>query len=118
MFCTKCGVELPGRERYCSQCGTPTGQGGVFTPALEARLSRPVYDKKIAGVCAGFARYFGVDVTLVRILWVVAIVWPIPVGLIAYIVAWIVMPRDPVALIGSTPAATATSSSPAPTTVG
>ena len=30
-------------------------------------------DKKIAGVCAGFARYFGMDVTLMRILWSVMV---------------------------------------------
>jgi phage shock protein C len=51
---------------------------------------------KVAGVCAGFARYFGLDVTLVRVLWVVLTVCPVPsFGLVAYIVAWIVMPKDP-----------------------
>jgi len=30
-----------------------------------------MYDKKIAGVCAGFARYFEVDVTLMRVLWLI-----------------------------------------------
>jgi phage shock protein C len=55
-------------------------------------------EAKIAGVCAGFARHFGLDVTLVRVLWIVLSVWPVPsVGLIAYIVAWIVMPKDTVA---------------------
>jgi phage shock protein C len=58
-------------------------------------LSRPTREGKIAGVCAGFARYFGLDVTLVRILWLVLSVWPLPVfGVVAYIVAWIVMPKD------------------------
>ncbi len=47
----------------------------------------------------GNARYLGVDVTLVRILWIVLMVWPLPLfGLISYIVAWIVMPKDPVAV--------------------
>jgi phage shock protein C len=49
-------------------------------------------DRMIAGVCAGFARYLGVDVTLVRILWVVLSFSG--VGLIGYIVAWIIMPKD------------------------
>ena len=54
-------------------------------------------EAKIAGVCAGFARYFGLDVTLVRVLWVVLTVFPVPFfGLVSYIVAWIVMPKDPV----------------------
>lgn len=62
------------------------------------RLSRPRDNRKIAGVCAGIARYFGVDVTLVRILTVVLAIWPIGVGLIFYIVCWIVMPNDPLML--------------------
>ena len=54
-------------------------------------------EAKIAGVCAGFARYLGLDVTLVRVLWVVLTVFPMPFfGLVSYIVAWIVMPKDPV----------------------
>jgi phage shock protein C len=58
-------------------------------------LSRPVRDAKIAGVCAGFAKHFGLDVTLVRIIWLILSVWPLPFfGVIAYIVAWIVMPKD------------------------
>jgi phage shock protein C len=51
-------------------------------------------EKKIAGVCAGFARYLGVDVTLVRIVWLVLTLAGAGVGLTAYIVAWIVMPWD------------------------
>jgi phage shock protein PspC (stress-responsive transcriptional regulator) len=50
-------------------------------------------NKKIAGVCAGFARYFDADVTLVRVLWL-AIALGTGVGFIAYLVAWIIMPSD------------------------
>ena len=57
-----------------------------------------MHEKKVAGVCAGFARYFGVDVTLVRIIWLVLIFWPVPIGVVAYLIAWIVMPRDPLGL--------------------
>jgi phage shock protein PspC (stress-responsive transcriptional regulator) len=58
------------------------------------RLTRSIYDKKIAGVCAGVAHYLDVDVTLVRLIWLVMIIFPIPMGLIAYIVAWIVIPKE------------------------
>jgi len=59
-------------------------------------LSRSVRDAKIAGVCAGFAKHFGLDITLVRIIWLILTVWPLPLfGVIAYIVAWIVMPKEP-----------------------
>ncbi len=98
MFCTKCGVDLKATDRFCSQCGwAAPGVTAVVRPP--ERLSRPVYDAKIAGVCAGFARYFAMDVTVVRVLWIIMRVWPLPsVGVIAYIVAWVVMPKDSVAL--------------------
>jgi phage shock protein PspC (stress-responsive transcriptional regulator) len=48
-------------------------------------------EKKVGGVCAGFADYLDVDVTLVRILTLVLAIFT-GVGFIAYIVAWIAMP--------------------------
>jgi len=57
------------------------------------RLERCMRDKKIAGVCAGFAHYFGVDVTLMRIIWLVLIFVPPSIGVIAYLLAWLVMPK-------------------------
>ena len=102
MFCTKCGAELREQDRFCSACGVATARGAA-PPRPEARLSRPMSEAKIAGVCAGFARYLGVDVTVVRIIWVVLAVCPLPFGLIAYIVAWIVMPKDPVTALARVP---------------
>jgi len=97
MFCTRCGIELREQDRFCSACGAGTARGATSAPHPDARLTRPMSEAKIAGVCAGFARYFALDVTLVRILWVVITVFPLPCfGLISYIVAWIVMPKDPV----------------------
>ncbi len=99
MFCTKCGTQLNDRDRFCSQCGTATGYGVQQDPTtVYNRLSRPRVDRKIAGVCAGLARYFGVDVTLVRILMVALLIWPTGVGLIIYVIAWIAMPNDPLML--------------------
>lgn len=95
MYCTHCGVELQDKDNYCCKCGKATGNAppppGGYGAAR--KLSRPMRDKSIAGVCAGFARYLNVDVTLVRILWLSFAVffgW----GFIAYIIAWIVMPKD------------------------
>jgi phage shock protein C len=102
MFCTKCGFELREQDRFCSACGLATARGAA-PPRPEARLSRPMSEAKIAGVCAGFARYLGLDVTVVRIIWVVLAVCPVPFGLIAYIVAWIVMPKDPVTVLARVP---------------
>jgi phage shock protein C len=103
MFCTKCGSELREQDRFCSLCGAGTARSAP-PPRSEARLSRPMSEAKIAGVCAGFARYCGLDVTLVRVLWVVLTLCPPCPGLIAYIVAWIVMPKDPVTSVAHVPA--------------
>ncbi len=48
-------------------------------------------NKIIGGVAAGFAEYFDIDVTLVRVLMVVAFFAPIP-AIIPYIVLWILLP--------------------------
>jgi phage shock protein PspC (stress-responsive transcriptional regulator)/predicted membrane protein len=56
------------------------------------RLVREPDDRKIAGVCAGLADRLGLDVSLVRVAAVVLAVFT-PVGLIAYLVAWAVVPE-------------------------
>jgi len=110
MFCTKCGISLEDSARFCSQCGASQTGSATAPPPRTERLSRPADDQKIAGVCAGFARYFGVDATLVRILWIVLVIWPIPfIGIIGYIVAWIVMP------VSYPPPAPPPAAQPAPT---
>jgi phage shock protein C len=95
MFCTQCGSQLGERDRFCSQCAHPTQVPCAPRPK-ERRLMRDTQHKMIAGVCAGFAEYFCVDVTLVRIL-LAALFLTAGIGLIAYIVGWIVMPKAPVA---------------------
>ena len=95
MFCTQCGVELEPQDRYCCQCGKTTGVGSPFPPRQAVRqLTLSSRDKKIAGVCAGFAQYFDVDVTLMRIIWLVLVFVPPGIGLIGYLLAWLVMPKD------------------------
>ncbi|MBI1786873.1 MAG: PspC domain-containing protein [Acidobacteria bacterium] len=96
MYCTNCGRDLREGDGFCSGCGRPTGPtaAGSGTPSGPAkRLVRPMKDKKIAGVCAGFARYLDLDVTLVRIVWLLVAVLA-GTGLIAYLVAWIAMPKE------------------------
>src|ERR1700686_2655907 len=95
MYCTKCGTALDSKVNFCSDCGTATRRPAAFSQATPSKLSRPRDERKIAGVCAGFARYLGVDVTVVRLIAIVLVLCPPSIGLIAYIVAWIVMPNDP-----------------------
>jgi phage shock protein C len=95
MYCTQCGTQLTDTAQYCTSCGKPTGPSMPFTPVAEAprKLRRIREGKKIAGVCAGFAEYFGTDVTVMRIIWVALTVLPPHIGLIGYIVAWAVLPK-------------------------
>ena len=58
------------------------------------RLTRSRTRGTIAGVCAGMADYFGVDIVLMRLIWVlVAIAGAIIGGVILYVAAWIIMPE-------------------------
>jgi phage shock protein C len=98
MYCSSCGLELSNSYRFCPQCGTPASGVTEFVSATgkPARaLRRPRDEKKIAGVCAGLARYLGIDVTLVRIVVLCLALWPPGVGIIFYIICWIAMPLDP-----------------------
>ena len=91
MYCPNCGKDYSQKVNFCCHCGT-----AMFTPAKVEKkplaLSRK--DKKIAGVCGGFAEYMELDPTLVRIVWLITALfagW----GFIAYLIAWIVMPLAP-----------------------
>jgi phage shock protein PspC (stress-responsive transcriptional regulator) len=59
-------------------------------------LTRSAVDRRIAGVCGGLAEYLGVDATVVRVLWAVLTIIPgaIIAGVVAYVVAWFIMPAD------------------------
>ena len=57
------------------------------------KLYRSDENKMLAGVCGGIAEYFGVDPTLIRLAWVVFSL-PGGSGLLAYILAAIIIPRD------------------------
>jgi phage shock protein C len=51
-------------------------------------------NKMIAGVCAGIAEYFGWDVTLFRVAYVLISILSVAFpGILVYLVCWIVMPR-------------------------
>ena len=60
------------------------------------RLTRSRSDRKVAGVCGGLAEYLGVDATPVRLLWLILTILPgaFVGGLLAYVVAWIIMPAQ------------------------
>ena len=58
-------------------------------------MSKKIYrsrDKMIGGVCAGIGEYFDVDPTVVRLLWVLAVLMG-GAGIVVYLAAWIIIPQ-------------------------
>ena len=91
MYCNACGKAITEDVRFCSYCGTVVGAA----PAPK-RLMRSRADKKIAGLCAGLAQYFDLDVTLVRILCVfLTLATGVCPGVVTYLLAWIIVPAEP-----------------------
>jgi len=60
------------------------------------KLAKIENEGKISGVCAGLARYFNIDVTLIRIVWLLAVFLGVGSPILIYIIMAIVMPNyDP-----------------------
>ena len=57
------------------------------------RLTRSSTDRKIAGVCGGFAAYSGIDVNIVRLVMVLLVVLG-GSGIVLYLVAWVIVPVE------------------------
>ena len=78
-------------------------EGGSNT--ARQRLTRSQVDRRLAGVCGGLAEYLGVDSTAIRVLWAVLTIIPgaIIFGLLAYFVAWFIMPEAPATHAAVTP---------------
>lgn len=103
MNCTVCGRPSETTAQFCSSCGTSLV--GTRVPAratpVASRLVRPREGRMVAGVCAGFAEAYGWDVTIVRLLVVISVLFAgLPV--LAYVVAWVVMPNAQYALAAQT----------------
>jgi len=89
MYCTHCGKEVLAEALFCPICGGR--QPGNISQRI---LVRPLEGRKLGGVCLAFAKYLVVDPTLVRVIWLVLTVTPPGVGLLAYIISWIVIPGE------------------------
>ena len=91
-------VNLDLVERVVSQLGMPDGSpvpGAEPVDSTEKKprkLYRDTSDRRIAGVCAGLAAYFDVDVVLIRILMLVALVAG-SIGFWLYVILWIAVPK-------------------------
>lgn len=60
----------------------------------EKKLYRSEDNQILAGVCAGLAEYLEMDVNLVRIITALVVLLTFPMGLIAYLIAWLIVPLE------------------------
>lgn len=65
---------------------------------MTKRLYRSRTDRKIGGVCGGIAEYFGIDPLVVRLA-LIALVLFAGVGILPYIIAWMIIPNEPEVII-------------------
>ncbi len=99
-FCEECGgMHFRDRKEAKRAAATASGRASAYKEekwggGRYRRLYRSDDNKILGGVCGGIAEYFDIDPVLVRLLWVVAaLVWG--VGVLAYIIAWIIIPARP-----------------------
>jgi phage shock protein C len=61
---------------------------------MKKKLYRSLENRKLAGVCGGIAEYFDIDPVMVRLAWVIFFLAG-GAGVLAYILAWIIIPEKP-----------------------
>nr|WP_164981647.1 PspC domain-containing protein [Silvibacterium dinghuense] len=91
--------------RFCSSCGAQLHAAAPYAPSAwtgQSRLIRPRAGRMVAGVCQGLANNYGWDVVLVRVITVLLAVFGGGIGLVAYVIFWIVMPEEPLLLPSGT----------------
>ena len=74
------------------QSSTNTNTGYTYAKKEKGRLYRDSGDKMIGGVCAGIASYLNIDPTVVRILFAIVSFGGFGLGILAYILLWIILP--------------------------
>ena len=105
MNCYNCRKDIADGSRYCYLCGASQRATTPLPPPREpgAPLRRSRSDKMIGGVCSGFARHFGWEVSLTRVIWASLAVLTHGIGFIVYLICWIVIPMEEVESIAPAP---------------
>jgi phage shock protein C len=73
---------------------SPAAPPPPYPPVRPRRLTRSTRERMWAGVAGGLAEYFEIDPALVRLLWVAATIVTGGLAVPAYILLWIILPRD------------------------
>jgi phage shock protein C len=93
MYCNYCGKVIQDDANVCAYCGRR-----VAATVARKRLVRPRNGRKLGGVSLGLAEYFDIDVTVIRIMWVIMFFLTGGTAFLAYVIAWIIIPEEPLAL--------------------
>lgn len=94
MYCSRCGRQIEPGSSFCPACGAAVHAGGP-TPVAASSLVRPRHGRFIAGVCAAFAQAYGWDISLVRVIATVILIFSAGSAALAYFILWIVLPEAP-----------------------
>jgi len=103
LYCTKCGAANEEFAEFCVSCGDDltkerkkkVDEKEESSQTSEKKLYRSRSDKMITGLSAGMAKYFGMEVDLVRILWVVAAFVSGGIVAVVYLIIAAVTPLEP-----------------------
>lgn len=95
MTCPKCALDVEPDSTFCRHCGAALTAEPPPIPPVSRRLVRLPAEGRVAGVCAGLAAYLELDVTIVRLAWVILSIFPGALigGIVAYVGAWLIMPE-------------------------
>ena len=63
--------------------------------AMAKTLYRSKTDRKIAGICGGLGKYFNIDPTIVRVIFILMLLPGGLPGVLPYLVLWVVIPEEP-----------------------
>ena len=91
--CPYCAETIRAEALKCRFCGSL-----VEAPSsrlLSAPWTRRRHDRVFAGVCIGLAEQFGISVTLVRLAFVLSVLFSGGVAILLYIALWLAMPLEP-----------------------